>query len=521
MFRNPCLNADAYTISSNVFASDAAKQVSGYNMVNRYSPTKHMPDLAYDSRMVMYGLQDWIKDYMTTPVTTEDVKLASTFMKRAHSFGGYLPFPETLWNRIVNDHNGFLPLEINAIPEGSTFFPNEPIIQVRNTSPGFGEFAAYIEKSLLGRVSTASACATLCRHWLERMREQVKIDLNTMCLPMSSEDIDKNARFQIHNFGARACLTDDESIILGKAHLLSFHGTDNFDAAYSAWMEGALDPTGTSIMALAHRNVQGHKTELDAFIAGTEATKGQSVRIVSLVADCYNYYDAIETICKMAKENEDVIHVIRPDSGDAYNTLAAIYKACIFHGLFKLVNGWKVPTNVRFIYGDSVKPKKQFEVMNKLRSIGMLPTQWGIWGVGGYIRNTPNRDIFSSAYKLCYTADELGVVKLSEDAGKLSIPFWNSILRRFDGNQTITVHPYHILFTKYEPLTVINDIVYKNGITNFRRNGSFADIQNRAINDFDKHKMFAFDNPDFGLNRENLHAVIVEKQDEFYAKYRN
>ena len=520
MFRNPCLRADAYTISSNEFASQAARSESGYNMVNRYSPTKNLPDLAYDSRMVMYGLQDWIQDTLMIPVTSEDVQLAGEFMARAHSFGGHLPFPTTLWNRVVKDHNGFLPLEISAIPEGSTFFPNEPFIQVRNTSPGFGEFAGLIEKSILGRVSTASACATLCRHWLERMREQVRTDLKTLKLPINKEAVDENARFQIHNFGARACLTDDESIILGKAHLLSFHGTDNFDAAYSAWIEGALSPTGTSIMALAHRNVQGHKTEMDAFIAGTEATKGQSVRIVSLVADCYNYFEAVEAICKMAKENKDVIHVIRPDSGDAYKTLLAIYECCVHNGLFKVVKGWKVPSNVRFVYGDSVKSQKQFEVMSKLRSMGMLPTQWGIWGVGGYIRNTPNRDIFSSAYKLCYTSEEDAVVKLSEDVGKLSVPYWNSILRRFDGNQGITVWPRSILFTKYEPLTVLNQTVYNNSKVWFQTNGTFKDIQNRTINDFDKHMEFSRNNPNFGLNRENLHPKIIETQNEFYAKYR-
>lgn len=520
MFRNPCLRADAYTISSNEFASESAKTESGYNVVNRYSPTKNIPDLAHDSRMVMYGLQDWIKDSLTQRVTWPDVVNAMNFMKRSHSFGGHLPFPMKLWHRVTTDHDGFLPLEISAIPEGSTFFPNEPIIQVRSTSPGFGEFAALIEKSLLGRVSTASACATLCRHWLERMRDQVRIDLTTLGQDFNDEDVDKNARFQIHNFGARACLLDDESIILGKAHLLSFHGTDNFDAAYSAWVEGALDPTGTSIMALAHRNVQGHKTEDDAFIAGIKATNGQSVRIVSLVADCYNYFDAVERICVMAKENKDVIHVIRPDSGDAFTTLIAIFNACVHHGLFKEVNGLKLPSNVRFIYGDSVKPYKQFEVMDKLRSMGMLPTQWGIWGVGGYIVNTPNRDIFSSAYKLCYTYDQQGVVKLSEDTGKLSIPFWNSILRRFDGNQEITVWPKHILFTKYEPQTVLNETVYRNGHQDFRRNGNFNDIQNRVIRDFDKHKDFAKVNPDFGLNRENLHPEIRRVQDEFFKQYR-
>ncbi len=522
MYHNRITKADAYTISSNDFASKEARAYSAYNFVNRYSPEKAFPDLAFDSRMVLAGLHDAI-DKVATQITDEQVMLAEKFMSRAHSFGGHLNFPIHLWKRVVKEYNGYLPLKITAIPEGSTFFPNEPVIQVESTAADMGELAAHVEARLVGMVSIATAAATLCRHWLERMREQVRTDYILLYgKEPTAEEVDNNARFQIHNFGARACDTDDESILIGKAHLLSFYGTDNFDAAYDAWMNGASDPIGTSILALAHRNIQGHKMEVDGFQAIVDATKGQSVRIASFVADCYNYKNAVKQLVAMAHHNPDVIFVIRPDSGDCYDTLKFIYDTCIEMGVYKEVNGFKVPKNVRFIYGDSVKPAMQFFTMNKLRVNGMLPTQWGIWGVGGYIRNTPNRDSLSSAYKLCAVYGNKPVVKLSETKTKLSVPFVNHIFRYIDKNDTkVTVVPRHVGFSGPHQTFRIDSTIYHDGIVNTKRHvRNFDTLSNRAIKQFDEYSDFARNNPNFGLGRECLHESIIAVQNETYAQYK-
>jgi len=523
MYHNKITKADAYTISSEDFASESCKLYSAYNFVNRYSPARAFPDLAFDSRMVLAGLHDAI-DKIATPITNADVILAEKFMSRAHSFGGPMNFPVHLWKRVVDENNGYLPLRIRSIPEGSTFFPNEPVVQVESTLSGMGELAAHVEARLLGAISIATAAATLCRHWLERMREQVRTDFSLLHKREPTvEEIDNNARFQIHNFGSRACVTDEESIIIGKAHLLSFYGTDNFDAAYNSWMDGASDPIGSSILALAHRNVQGHNMEVDAFQAIVDATAGQSVRIASFVADCYNYKNAVRQLVTMAGMNPDVIFVIRPDSGDCYDTLKCIFDTCMEMDVFKTVNGYKIPKNVRFIYGDSVKPAKQFEVMARLREAGMLPTMWGIWGVGGYIRNTPNRDSLSSAYKLCAKHGPNGrfpVVKLSETKTKLSVPYINDIIRYFDKNVTnVTVVPIHEELNNHN-IHVVNKVIYLNGQVDTKYHSrNFNTISNRAINQFDEYKHFAKKNPQFGLNRECLHQSIIDLQNETYDKY--
>lgn len=512
---SPLFSADAYSISSNVFASNECKDFSCYNLTARKSPADSFPELAKDSRMIFYGISQALHSIFRK-VTQEDLNSFTEFMKRAHSFGGALPFNTDMWQWIIDHNNGYIPVQVSSIPEGTTIFPNEPMIHVLNTEKGFGELCAHIEARLVGTVAIGTACATLCRHWLDRICDEVKKDNLLLGYPTDKETLYKNAQFQIHNFGSRACSSEEESVLTGLSHLLSFHGTDNFDAAYNCWLMGAKDPKATSIVALAHRNVNGHNTEVDAFHSIVDSTNGDKVRIVSLVADCYNYDNAVDSITNMAYHNSDVIHVIRPDSGDCFDTIYKIYQACNDRGLYKEVNGYKVPSNVRFIYGDSVKPKKQFDVMQQLRDKGMLPTQWGIWGVGGYIRNIPNRDSLSFAYKLCVKGlNNEPVVKLSETKGKLSIPYVTHLVRDFTETQ-ITVHRIDDCVCISPKGHLVKQNYYLDGDLSYE---PFDKVQSRAIKSFDDLKDWATVNPTFGLNRENLQDNIVRFQDSFYERF--
>lgn len=512
MIKGILASADAYSISSDKFASEECKQFSCYNFVNRKSSRSAFPELAKDSRMIFYGINQAIESIFRK-VTQDDLDQFTEFMAQAHSFGGGLPFNREMWQSVVD--MGYLPIQISAIPEGTTFFPNEPVIHVENTIPGYGELCAHIEARLIGMIAIGSACATLCRHWLERMTDEVRIDNTLLGFRTDKETLYQNSQFQIHNFGSRACSSEDESILTGLAHLLSFNGTDNFDSAFNCWSMGGKSPKGSSIVALAHRNISGYNKEVDAFQAIADSTLGDKVRIVSCVADCYNYNNAVDTIINMAVHNPDITYVIRPDSGDCFDTLARIFQACCDKGLYKEINGYKLPKNVRFIYGDSVNPAKQFDVMARLRTIGMLPTQFGIFGVGGYIRNTPNRDSLSSAFKLCLKGDNKPVVKLSETRGKLSVPYRTNLVRDFPN--PVTVYQEDDFINLSPNGRLVKNFVYDGENTGYE---NFDVIQKRAIEGFDALSDWAKQYPNFGLNRENLSSSIVKFQDQVFEEYR-
>lgn len=513
MLKNPIISTDFYSLCSNTFASESAKINSLYNYTNRYSPKKAWNDysLANDSRMTMYGLNFFIKEELSTKISKEHLDEAKEYVNRSHSFGGPLPFDYKLWERVINECDGHLPLAISAIPEGSTFFPNEPIIQVWNNKEGFGELAAHVEARLVGAVSKGTAIATMLNHWRERLKEQVIKDLIMVYGKAEEDKVNGVLRWAIHNFGSRACDSYETSVLTGLSHLLIFNGTDNTDSGLEAYRLGCEDSVASSILALAHRNCQSYGNDIDSVNAIASVP---NAKIVSCVADCYNFYKTTVDIVDIAKNNPNIIYVIRPDSGNAIDCIHHIIKTAIDKNVCKYENGIPLPTNVRYIYGDSVNPNSQREINNTLRDKFKIPsTLWGIFGVGGWIVNNSTRDSLSSAYKLAVKgSDETPVVKLSESKTKLSVPYYNSITRPLNLKEG-TVFP---VFLNKE--MSISNIVYNNGDGYLTE--SFKETRYRAVNDFEKYKDFAIENPEFGVNRECLSKEIRDCQDSFYKKYR-
>ncbi len=454
------LRSDAYTISGDCLASSQAKQASTYQLVNRRSPDKveSLKDICKTGVMQLYGVTDYIRNQLTHRVTHDEVNKATEFMSTAHSFGGPLKFNPELWHDVVSDYGGYLPIKIEALPEGSPFLANEIPLQVTGLN-GFGEMAAFIEPLILGMVSVATARLTITRHWLERIREYVIADGDMQNPDMSI--VDATARFMIHDFGMRASSCAEESEMLGRAHLLVFNGTDTFSAAYQARVLGAKAPVGTSILALAHRIVQGYPTEREAY-----ENLAKQDKIGSYVADCYSFQTAIRNhIAELVTQYPENTFVIRSDSGEWLPNLNAIETVRDERG-----------SRVRYLNGDSIKPTTVDETFKYLKHLGHPGngmTKWGIFGCGGWLRNTPNRDLFSSAFKLSSTS-EYSVMKFSDTAAKESTPGPN-VLTRGDGP---TVH------LKGEDVVSAYKTYYDCGEFGEQCVESFDVTSDRVINDF-------------------------------------
>jgi nicotinamide phosphoribosyltransferase len=505
------LMADAYTISSDDFASEDCKKLSVYNMINRKSPQSAWPDVAQDSRMVMYGVSHYIRSWLQKPVTLEDVYESQLFMNRAHSFGGPLNFPFDMWDSVVHDCKGFLPLEISALKEASTFFPNVPYVQVRNTLPGFGELAAHIEATMLGMVSLATARATFTRHWLNQLREWVRKDLPTD----NDEVLYQTAQWLLHDFGMRASSCPEESLLFGLTHLLSFHGTDTFNSAYVSWKLGAKSMSGTSLLASAHRNIQGYVEESDCHDAVHKAGNRCNVNITSNVSDCYNYFlSVVDNMVRLADKYPDSIKVARPDSGNALENILHILR-----------QGRK---NLRYIEGNGQKPKSMFEVLQGILDAGFKCTQHGIFGVGGTLRNEATRDAMSSKWALANTNGR-EVVKFSEEIGKMTVPGPNLVFSTPDGMKAYL--PSELKLHGDGNSTVINNEIQLSELVTYYTSNEdgptytfncfekFCTQQDRCITDFDYWEKFAKANPNYGLNRETLSDGIIKVQDDLHTKY--
>ncbi len=482
------LDGDAYTVAGEALSAEKPKEKSVYGLTFRRSP-KDAPEfqgLAKDDRMIFYGLTDYIRNNLTKPVTKEDIDNAEQFMQTAHAFGGKLEFDRKPWDRVIEEYEGYLPLKINAIPEGSTFYKNEVPVQVESLDKGFGEISALVEAHLVGMVSIASTRATMERHLLERIKEYAAEDMPEKSL----EEQLFAAQLIVHDFGMRASSSSEESEILGKAHLLSFPGTDTFNAAYQAYIQNNNQRVGSSVLALAHRTVMGFESEQACFDNLREkAGKGS---IASFVADCYNFHDAVKNkLLPMAKEsaNQDgTIIVARPDSGDYLENILYIVNNARDAGLSSTQpNSRHAMTNLRFIQGDSMDWNKISRAMDTLKENGYSPVNCGIFGVGGWLRNTPNRDTLSVAYKLMAKGEELEpVVKLSDTKAKMSVPGPVKIFRGQAVHEPSTTMHYEDIPNGINIVTNFYD-GSKQGLSKFGNAclEDFATLQLRTIEGFD------------------------------------
>lgn len=484
------INADAYTICSNLFAGKEARDHSVYYLANRYSPAD-VWGFANDSRMVLWGVKHALMNYfMKTPLDYIYDRIFDEFMDQAHPFGS-LDYDRDIWLKIRK--LGYLPIKIEGLPEGSTFYPNEPVIQVRSTQKGFGEIAAHIEACLVGTVGCGTARATLTRHLLERMREVCR----------EEDEHEQTAHSLLHDFGMRASSNLQESLLFGMAHLLSFNGTDTFNAAFEAWYDCG-ESYGKSIFAQAHRTVLGHASEWESVDAIYNAVKDDEFPIVSLVADTYDTQNFINQcavpIAKRFEEQGKGVVVVRPDSGDYINNIRMVVGAAESNNLFSYRNGKIVPTHMKMLLGDSMNWEKIQHTWICLDQLYCNKARWAVFGIGGWLRNQSTRDALSTSYKLSAKGDKKPVVKLSETPTKMSVPGPVRVVRDVPfGRPTVYLESETSLKSSYVTY-------YEDG--KFMDWDNFRVVRDRAVSGFDKSINFR----DFGLNQTCLSSGIREIQ---------
>ena len=434
------LRADAYTVGSDKFQSKEAKEKSTYYGTYRRQLHSVNPVLypEGDDRIIFAGLQIPLEELFYEPVTHEEIDTSKEFLKtfKATMTGpANYDFPEEAWRRVVDNYNGRPPIKVKAMPEGSVVYPNEPVLQVVNTNKEdelMGELAAWFESTFL-KTRAVSERITQNEHWFEKQKEMIRgID------PYLTEDeLNFHASLMLTDFGDRAGITNGESERLGMAHLYTFPGTDTCSGAYQAWENAGRVPVGSSVNALAHRNVQAYELESDCYEAIYESCENDE--IISMVADCYDFYYAVEKYLlplalRSQNEGNGKVVVARPDSGKAKEQVAWVCRLATRYGLYttKTIDGieWKYGTFLKFIEGDGMTYETMWDIEQELIEQGFAPHGWGLFGVGGGLRNSLKRDNLSAKYALCAKGlDDVGVVKFSDTLGKTTLPGPFKVLR--------------------------------------------------------------------------------------------
>ncbi|CAB3693785.1 nicotinate phosphoribosyltransferase [Paraburkholderia rhynchosiae] len=374
---NPILNTDSYKASHYLQYPPEASGMFSYieSRGGRYD------------RTLFFGLQMLIKEYLCRPITTAMIEQARAFFT-AHGE----PFNEAGWRYIVERHNGYLPVRIRAVPEGSVVPTHNVLVTVECDDPRVFWLASYMETMLL-RVWYPITVATQSWHLRKTIRAY---------LARSSDDLTQ-LPFKLHDFGARGVSSAESAAIGGAAHLVSFMGSDTVLGVVAANYYYNESMSAFSVPAAEHSTITswGRERETDAY-RNMIAKFGKPGAIVSVVSDSYDLFAALKvwgTELKQAVLDSGGMLVIRPDSGDPQTIVLQTLRA-LEASFGSTVNskGRRVLNNVRVIQGDGVNPDSLEAILAAMDHAGFAADNI-VFGMGGALLQQINRDTQCFAMK--------------------------------------------------------------------------------------------------------------------------
>lgn len=341
----------------------------------------------YD-KTLFYGLQAFIKEYLTVPITMNDVNEAEQILN-AHG----VPFNRANWEYIVRTHKGYLPIVIRAVPEGTIVPVKNVLVAVENTDPNCYWLTTWLETALLRAVWYPTTVATqswyikqLILSFLERTGDPSTIG------------------FKLHDFGARGVSSFESAGIGGSSHLVNFMGTDTVTGLLYAKKYYNADMAGFSIPAMEHSTVtswQKHD-EVGAYRNMLKHYASPN-SILACVSDSYDIYNAAEHIWGEELRQEVIDSgatvVIRPDSGDPVEVNKKLINILgDKFGYTTNAKGFKVLNHVRLIQGDGVCEKTITDILATFEEMGWSADNIA-FGMGGALLQVVNRDTLKFAMK--------------------------------------------------------------------------------------------------------------------------
>ena len=424
---------------------------------------------------VFFGLQAFIKEYLMTPITMNDVKRAQHIVQ-AHG----LPFNREGWEIIVKEYNGMLPIEIQAVPEGTVMETHNVQVQVVNTDPRLWWLTSYLETALLRAVWYPSTVATKSR----KMKKVIAKYLNeTSDVPVMDQ-----LMFKLHDFGARGASSSETAMLGGMGHLINFMGTDTFEAVEGVMAYYNTDEVvGFSIPASEHSTITswGRENEVNAYENMLD-TFGGPGKLVACVSDSFDIYAATRDLWGGVLKDKVLAMggtlVVRPDSGDPETVPVEIIEILAEKFGFTINSkGYKVlPSSVRVIQGDGINEDSLPRILANLKAAGYSADNIA-FGMGGGLLQAWNRDTLKYAMKASAIRINEGEWKgFSKDPvtdhGKRSKEGRLGLV--FEGGIGIASHktlPEGIANKKGNLLRT----VFKNG--ELLIEDTFAEIRNRAV----------------------------------------
>ena len=379
MIKNPILLTDSYSLSHEFLKINKDFEVAHF--YNRTGAT------------IFNGLSDIVNELLSIQITKEMVDEAELYATE-----NAMPFPREIWDRVVSEFDGYCPIKIQAVKEGTYCPIYTPCIQIRNTVEGFGELVTWFEGVFIKVFFSSSL--------LYRANE-MRAYLDSLVPKFGS-----GVLWKLNSFGFRGTNSLEDSKVISTAWSTRLFGTDDFHVNQYIKQDKDQIHIG-SIMAQAHKVVEQFDNEIDAYYHAIDEAKRLQKNIVALVIDTYCPYNFINNLMEKVVKyaiSQGVHVVLRPDSSDTMAQAVLIYNKKVELGL----------TNVSVIIGDSITYHNYKDKDKWLESQG-VPLDFVFYGMGAGFYKDIVRDTDGWASKLAYSNGEARM-KFSADEFKISIP---------------------------------------------------------------------------------------------------
>ena len=296
------------------------------NLTPRGSRTK-------SNRMVFSGGQYYFKEYLIKEWNETFFDLDKDFVIKQYKrrLDASLGKDSVDVKHIEALHDlGYLPIQVNALPEGQSTPMRVPVLTLHNTHKDFGWLPNYLESSLSNMIWKSCTSATTAFQYLQTFHKYAELT-----------GYDKNfIPFQGHDFSFRGMSGVEDACLSGFGHLLSFVGTDTVPTAsfieqyYNADADKELIACSVPATEHAVMSLHGNDNEFELF--KKLITETYPSGIVSIVSDTWNLWKVLTDYMPRLKDEimaRDGRVVIRPD---CYSDDTLILTKC----------GWKLFKNL-------------------------------------------------------------------------------------------------------------------------------------------------------------------------------
>lgn len=397
--KNKIVLTDTYNRTmTNVKGEERIGKMETYTMTFRKSPNG-----VYN---IVDGVRTELKKIFSGRITQRELDFAADFYEneaKVKKGNGY--FNKAMWQKVIDEYDGYLPIDISAVKDGTMLRPGEMNMVVRGPS----EFAAIYEP-LLMRIYLQSVVAT-DMHEIDQIIQGRSVEF-TNDAPGTSN--------RIVEMGNRSAINHEHHLAAVEACYVGSQGNMNRSSNdLAALVYSQIKASGTT----AHRFYASYDTEEDAM----EATI-QSEDTCSLLVDLNDSYSGIEKIIRLKKKyrNTGKRIAMRLDSGDIADQAVYALRRLKEEGMCD-------PDMDKIVASDISTIEGIRKVENDVTAAGFNPKDFIMYGLGGLlVAKEKTRDKLSVGYKVTET-EEGAVMKCSNDELKESVPGTPNIEIREDG----------------------------------------------------------------------------------------